>query len=80
MCKLGMASVNSACHRGAVLSAKKMDRRKAISMALIIICGAGTGVSARLVVDWYRENYGTPVGDDPVLHGRLKMKLAVVDE
>jgi hypothetical protein len=49
-------------------------------MALLLICGAVTGVTARLAVEWYRQNYGIPVGDDPVLHGRLKMKLAVADE
>jgi hypothetical protein len=32
---------------------KKVDRRKAVSMALILVCGAVTGVTARVAVDWY---------------------------
>ncbi len=59
---------------------KKVDRKKAVSMALILVCGAVTGVTARVAVDWYRQNYGTPTGDHPALHGRFRTKLAVADE
>ena len=61
-------------------SLENADRKKAVSMALIIVCGAVTGVAAGVAVDWYRQNYGTPTGDHPALHGRFRTKLAVADE
>ena len=60
-------------------SQEKVDRKKVVSMALILVCGAVTGVAARVAVDWYRQNYGTPTGDHPALHGRFRRKLAVAD-
>jgi NADP-dependent 3-hydroxy acid dehydrogenase YdfG len=56
------------------------DKIKRIAgMALILIGGAASGFGAQHAVAYYESGDWRPTADDPVLHGRLRTHLALME-
>lgn len=61
------------------MSKAKAEIKSIARTVLIVICGAAVGFGTRYAVVSYERGDWRPTADDPVLHGRLRTHLALLE-